>query len=229
MKLYENIVRAEFISRPNRFIAICRVDGREERCHVKNTGRCRELLVTGCMVILCPGSGVNRKTKFDLVAVYKGDMLVNMDSQAPNRVFGEYAGAGRFIGDVEIYPERKFGNSRFDFYMENGPRRIICEVKGVTLEENGVCSFPDAPTLRGQKHLRELKALAGQGYECRVVFIVQMEGMKYLRPNRENDPEFAACLEAAERGGVKITALECVVSEDSMTVRRELPVRVRDE
>ena len=226
MKLYDRVIEGEFISRPNRFIAICRIEGREETCHVKNTGRCKELLVPGCRVILNRCDGERRKTKYDLVAVYKGKMLVNIDSQAPNKVFREFADCGKFIGYARIYPEKKFGNSRFDFYMEKEARRIICEIKGVTLEENGVCSFPDAPTTRGQRHVSELTDLVGQGYDCHIVFIVQMHGMKYLVPNRDNDPIFAERLITARQAGVKITALECAVSEDSMTVCGEIPVKI---
>lgn len=224
MKLYNNVVYGRFLSRPNRFIAICDVDGREEICHVKNTGRCRELLVPDSRVVLCPCESEKRKTKFDLVAVYKNDLLVNMDSQAPNRVFREHLDRGNFIENATVCQERKFGNSRFDFYIEQGERHIICEVKGVTLESEGVCSFPDALTLRGQKHLRELSQLTAQGYECWIIFIVQMEGMKYLKPNRDNDPDFAEELERAKTAGVKIAALECAVSDDCMTVTREIPV-----
>ena len=224
MKLYEKTVRAVFLSRPNRFIALCLVNGVEERCHVKNTGRCKELLVPGCTVVLSEEDGQGRKTKYDLVAVYKGEMLVNMDSQAPNRVFGEFAASGNFIGDVSVYPECTHGRSRLDFYMEQGERKIFCEIKGVTLENGGVCAFPDAPTERGRKHLRELTALAGEGYECCAVFVVQMEGMRCLVPNEKTDPEFAVCMRTAANAGVKLLAYECAVQEQSMSILRPIPV-----
>ena len=268
---YRDIRPAVFLARPNRFIARVEVDGREETVHVKNTGRCKELLLPGCTVYLEKGANPARKTPFDLVAVEKvrpglPPLLINMDSQAPNRVFGEWmaAGLGEALGlprpDV-LRPEKTWGNSRFDFYWEESsgagedktdvsretgrkgpedetdvsretgpgrtpPRRGFVEVKGCTLEEGGLALFPDAPTLRGTKHLRELIACRAAGYEAAVCFVIQMAGMSAFSPNDRTDPEFGRALRAAAGAGVGVLAVECAVTPDSLVMTRPVPVRL---
>ena len=228
---YPNIYPGTFRARPNRFIAHVEVDGRTEVCHVKNTGRCRELLVPGCRVWLVEGDNPARKTRYDLVAVEKareeGVLLVNMDSQAPNKVFGEWAAEGNFRpGLTLLRPECKWGNSRFDYYWEQEERRGFVEIKGVTLEQDGVVRFPDAPTQRGVKHLEELIAAKEAGYEAAVCFIVQMEGMRWVEPNDATHPEFGAALRRAAAAGVEVFALECRVTPDSLEAYRPLPVKL---
>lgn len=220
---YNRTVHGTFISRPNRFIAICEVEGSQRVCHVKNTGRCRELLIPGAAVILVPSDNPARKTPFDLVAVYKGSRLINMDSQIPNRAAEEFLPA-LFPGDLQIFPERGYENSRFDFYLIHKGRECYLEVKGVTLEEDGVVRFPDAPTERGVKHIRELIAARRSGYGAYLLFVIQMEGVSELRPNEATDPAFAAALREAAGAGVEILAYDCHVTEDSMTLR--MPVKV---
>lgn len=224
---YGRIKKGRFIARPNRFIAYVDIDGETAVCHVKNTGRCRELLTESATVVLeCP-EGRERKTEYDLIAVYKGDMLINMDSQAPNKVFAEWAAESGYFGEApRIYPERRYGDSRFDFYIESGERRIFVEVKGVTLENDGVLMFPDAPTERGVKHVRELVRAIDDGYEAYIFFVAQMEECRYFTPNRETHPEFADALaEAAERG-VRVVAVTCKVGEDSLCIDREAETRI---
>jgi len=220
-----------FQARPNRFIAHVEVDGRVEVCHVKNTGRCKELLVPGCRVWLEESKNPARKTKYDLIAVEKqnpeGILLVNMDSQAPNKVFGEWAEAGYFRPELTLLrPETTWGSSRFDFYWEAGERRGFVEIKGVTLEQDGVVRFPDAPTLRGVKHLEELIAAKQAGYEAAVCFVVQMEGMKWVEPNDVTHPEFGAALRKAARAGVEVFALECKVTPDTLKADHLIPVHL---
>jgi len=212
---YKKVVEGKFISRPNRFIANVNIGGKEVVCHVKNTGRCRELLVSGATVFLEESDNPNRKTKYDLIAVLKGDVLINMDSQAPNKVFYEWA-KDYFKPDF-IKPEFTYKNSRFDCYMEKDGERIFVEVKGVTLENDGVVSFPDAPTERGIKHLLELSDATKNGYTCYVFFIVQMKGVRHFEPNRERHPEFAEALKFASENGVHIKCLDCNVTPDSLT------------
>lgn len=238
---YQNIHRAVFLSRPNRFIAQVEVGGREETVHVKNTGRCRELLAPGCTVYLEGSANPARKTKYDLVAVEKArpglpPLLINMDAQAPNQVFGAWmaAGKGAELGLPEptlLRPETTWGNSRFDFYWELSdaagnfpPRRGFVEVKGCTLEEDGLALFPDAPTERGVKHLRELIACQGAGYEAAVCFVIQMAGMGAFSPNDRTHPAFGAALREAAAAGVKVLAVECAVTADSLTMTRPVPV-----
>lgn len=214
-----------FRSRPNRFIAVVDVDGREELCHVKNTGRCKELLVPGAPVILAPAGNPQRKTRFDLVSVYKGARLINMDSQAPNKIFAEWA-ALHWTGITRMKPECAYGNSRLDFYMELGERRRFVEVKGVTLEEDGAALFPDAPTERGIKHLRELARCAGEGFETYVAFVIQMEGVAYFTPNLRTHPAFGEALREAAANGVGIVAFDCHVTPDEVTPGNPVPVRL---
>ena len=228
--VYGKILPGVFLARPNRFIAHVEVGGQTEVCHVKNTGRCRELLIPGVRVWLEESANPARKTRFDLIAVEKaresGSLLINMDAQAPNKVFGEWAAAGG-LGFVPtlLRPETVYGNSRFDFYWELGEvRRGFWEVKGVTLEENGTARFPDAPTLRGVKHLEELIAAHRAGYETGVCFIVQMEGMDHVEPNDATHPAFGEALRRAKRAGVDVLALECRVEPGRLTVRRPIPV-----
>ena len=270
---YQDIHPARFLARPNRFIAQVELDGREETVHVKNTGRCKELLLPGCTVYLEGGANPRRRTKFDLVAVEKlrpgkPPLLINMDAQAPNKVFGEWmaAGLGAGLGLPKpslLRPEKTWGNSRFDFYWEyrqgkvrstadalrasadslpcpssphkakgrlcGGPemsRRGFIEVKGCTLEEDGLALFPDAPTERGVKHLRELIACHEAGYEAAVCVVVQMEGMAAFSPNDRTHPEFGAALREAARAGVKVLAVECAVTPDSLVMTGPVPVRL---
>ncbi len=233
--VYRKILPGVFLARPNRFIAHVEVEGQVEACHVKNTGRCRELLLPGAAVWLEEGGNPARKTKYDLIAVEKvrpsGPLLINMDSQAPNRVFGEWAaGGGLGFAPTLLRPETAYGSSRFDYYWElsegGEARRGFWEVKGVTLEEGGAARFPDAPTLRGVKHLEELVLARQAGYEAGVCFIVQMEGMDYVEPNDATHPEFGAALRRAARAGVAVLALECGVEPGRLEVRGPLPVRL---
>ena len=221
---YEKVLRATFLERPNRFIAYARLEGERVVCHVKNTGRCRELLVPGAEVVLSDGrDNAKRKTPFDLIAVKKGDRLINIDSQAPNAAAAELL--RRLYPDAVIRPEKAVGDSRIDFYLENGEEKMFVEVKGVTLEENGAVFFPDAPTQRGIKHLRELTSLKEQGYTTKVLFIVQTEKVRYFAPNRKTHPQFADELIRASEAGVDILAYECRVTEGEMVAT--VPVEIR--
>ncbi len=227
LMIYKNAVKAKFLSRPNRFIAYAEHDGREVVCHVKNTGRCRELLVPGATVILGKSDNTKRKTQFDLVAVYKNDILINMDSQAPNAVFGEWVRQTDFFGEISLVrPEFKYKNSRFDFYLEAGTRKIFVEVKGVTLEENGVVMFPDAPTERGIKHLTELCQAVCDGYEAYLFFVIQMNECKYFMPNEKTHKEFAETLRLASQNGVTVKAVCCNVKEESLEISDFKEVRL---
>ena len=221
---YSKIVPARFIDRPNRFIAHVALDGRTETVHVKNTGRCRELLVPGALVYLSDaGEHTARKTRYDLVAVQKGERLVNMDSQAPNAAALEWLRAGHlFPAGTDIRPEYTYGDSRFDIAAFT-PDLALLEVKGVTLERDGVVLFPDAPTVRGAKHLRELAAFPGESY---ILFVIQMEGVKYFAPNAETDPAFAAALRAARDAGVHILACDCRVTPETMEINEPVEVRL---
>lgn len=225
---YQSVRQGRFLSRPNRFIAKVLLDGVEEVVHVKNTGRCRELLVPGATVYLALGDNPNRKTRYDLIAVEKGPLMVNMDSQATNRVFGEWAGAGQFRpGLTLLRPETVWGNSRFDFYWEDAAgRKGFVEVKGVTLEDQGHARFPDAPTLRGVKHLEELALCRAEGYEATVCFVLQMGGMKDFAPNDVTHPAFGDALRRAAAAGVEVLAMECAVTPDSLTIAAPVPVKL---
>jgi len=222
---YANIRPAVFLSRPNRFIAKVEINGQEETVHVKNTGRCRELLIPGRTVWLEEGSNPNRKTRYDLIAVDKAGLLVNMDAQAPNKVFAEWAQDGNFVpGLTLLRPETTWGKSRFDFYWEAGARKGFVEVKGCTLEDNGYCRFPDAPTERGVKHLNELASCMADGYEAAVCFVIQMEGMKSFSPNDGTHPAFGDALRAAHAAGVQVLAAECRVKPDRLEISHAIPV-----
>ena len=225
--VYENIVKGVFVARPNRFIAHVEINGETIVAHVKNTGRCKELLAPGAKVILQKAEKLERKTPYDLIAVWKGDRLINMDSQAPNKVFLEYLQSGQYIeGITLIKPEAKYGNSRFDFYLEAGERKFFVEVKGVTLEENGVVLFPDAPTERGIKHLTELAQCVREGYEAQVVFIIQMSDVRYFTPNNRTHPAFGETLTAVQQAGVKVVALDCDVAENSLNAGKTVEVKL---
>ncbi len=213
---YSNVTKGIFIERPNRFIAKVNIDGRVETVHVKNTGRCKELLIPGVEVILEISDNPARKTKYDLIAVYKDGLgLINIDSQAPNKVVYDWLMQKDF--DL-VKPEYTYGNSRFDFYMEKGSDRYLTEVKGCTLEIDGVGYFPDAPTLRGVKHLRELTEAARAGYRCSVAFVIQMPGISEVRANVDTHPEFGVALEEARSAGVEILMLQCNITEDSLEI-----------
>ncbi|MBQ4527793.1 MAG: DNA/RNA nuclease SfsA [Clostridia bacterium] len=211
--IYENIREGIFLSRPNRFIAHVEVDGKEEICHVKNTGRCKEILKEGTRVILQEFDSPKRKTKFDLISAYKGSELINIDSQAPNKLFAEWAKKTVFFGkDAVFKAEKKYGNSRFDFYIESEAGKKFVEVKGVTLENDGVAAFPDAPTDRGVKHINELCKAIDNGFEAYVFFVIQMKNINKFIPNCKTHPEFGDALKTAEKKGVKIFAVDCIVS-----------------
>lgn len=223
---YAHIVPARFLARPNRFIAQVELAGREVTVHVKNTGRCRELLVPGATVYLEKAENPQRKTPYDLVAVDKGGLLINMDAQAPNRVFGEWAAAGGLSGLTLLRPETVWGSSRFDFYYETAQAKGFVEVKGVTLEIDGGAYFPDAPTQRGVKHLQELKAARQQGYRAAVCFVIQMKGVDSFSPNDVTHPEFGQALRDAAQAGVEVWAYDCAVTPGSLRLDAPVPVRL---
>ena len=238
---YENIHKGIFRSRPNRFIAEVEIDGKIEICHVKNTGRCKELLVTGAAVFVNKADNPNRSTKYDMIAVEKiaGDSegnakarinshrLINMDSYAPNITFGEYIRQGNFIEDITLVKsEAKYGASRFDFYVETAAAKAFIEVKGVTLEEKGIAMFPDAPTERGVKHLNELAACISAGYNAYVVFIIQMEGIFHFAPNYKTHAAFGETLSKVMDMGVRALAFDCKVTPGSMVINKQIPIRL---
>lgn len=213
---YNNITRAKFINRPNRFIAEVDIDGHKETVHVKNTGRCKELLIPGCEVWLTAPGTPERKTKYDLVAVRKRTgVLFNIDSQAPNKVVKEWLSEQDY--DVVI-PEYKYGNSRIDFYMEKGEENYLMEVKGCTLEFDGIGYFPDAPTERGVKHIRELIKAKKEGYKASLAFVIQMDGVTEVRPHIETDPEFGKAFEDAKKAGVEVHFLTCHVEPEELRI-----------
>lgn len=221
---YDNICSGRFLNRPNRFVAQVELGGVTETVHVKNTGRCRELLVPGATVYCQRSSNPQRKTKYDLITVEKNGRLINMDSQAPNIAAYEWLRFGGLGKLEQLRPETVHGDSRFDFSFIKEGRRCFLEVKGVTLEDNNVCAFPDAPTERGAKHLRGLVRAAQEGFGAYVLFVIQMEGAVSLHPNEKTDPNFAAALRDAARSGVQILAMDCRVTPDSMTLRLPVPV-----
>ncbi len=221
---YDNICLGRFLNRPNRFVAQVELGGVTETVHVKNTGRCRELLIPGAAVYCQRSSNPLRKTKYDLITVEKNGRLINMDSQAPNIAAFEWLRAGG-LGELEqLRPETVHGDSRFDFSFMKDGRLCFLEVKGVTLEDNNVCAFPDAPTQRGAKHLRGLTRAAQEGFGAYVLFVIQMEGAVSLHPNEKTDPGFAAALRDASRFGVRILAMDCRITPGSMTLRLPVPV-----
>lgn len=223
---YENIYEGIFLSRPNRFIAMVEINGVEEVCHVKNTGRCKELLIPGVKVYLERCKNPNRKTKYDLIGVDKKGVCINMDSQAPNKVALEWL---KKQGWDYIKPEYKYGKSRIDFYMEKdtpkGKQKALMEVKGVTLEENGIARFPDAPTERGIKHIEELIKATEQYFQTYILFVIQLKGICHFEPNDATHPAFGEALRKAKMAGVKLLAYDCLVTQDSLEI--DCPVEIQ--
>ncbi len=228
--IYDNITQGIFLKRPNRFIAYVKIDGVKETVHVKNTGRCRELLIPGATVYLEKSANPERKTAYDLIAVQKGERLINMDSQIPNKVVEEWLYKKQLFHDlVLVRPETKYGSSRFDFYIETASEKIFMEVKGVTLEENGVVRFPDAPSERAVKHVEELIQACKEGYKAYILFVIQMKGVKYFTPNVDTHPEFAQALQKAVKAGVNILAYDCRVTPESIELAESVEVRLNSE
>lgn len=229
---YKNIVKGIFIERSNRFIAYAEIDGKMEKAHVKNTGRCKELLLPGASVYLEVADNPQRKTKYDLIAVEKfregkEPLLINMDSQAPNNAAEEWLKKGNlFSENAVVKREVRYGKSRFDFYIEDGERKAFLEVKGVTLEENGLALFPDAPTERGVKHIKELMACMDEGYEAYILFVIQMKEMHAFSPNDKTHPDFGRALREAADGGVKVLAVDCKTETDYMEVDDYIEVKL---
>ncbi len=224
MMKYNNITEGKFLSRPNRFVAYAEVNGIPEKCHVKNTGRCRELLTEGCTVWLERSDSPSRSTRYDLVAVRKGERIINMDSFAPNLAAGEFL--PELFPEGSIRPEYTFGNSRFDFFISSGDEKILLEVKGVTLEKDGIAMFPDAPTERGIKHLNGLIQAVSEGYKAYILFVIQMNGVKYFTPNYETHSLFGETLKKASESGVNILAYDCIVAPDSMVINEKTEIRL---
>ena len=230
---YDRVVEGRFLSRPNRFIALVEIDGRQETVHVKNTGRCRELLLPDVKVWLSDSGNPNRKTRYDLIAVEKArengeTVLINIDSQIPNDVAGEWLPKSKlFSENAKVRREVTFGASRFDFYIEDGERKCFLEVKGVTLEREGVALFPDAPTERGVKHLGELAECVEQGYEAYLLFVIQMKGVCELRPNDETHKAFGDALRQAESRGVRLLAMDCIVAPDSLKIDKPIEIKIK--
>lgn len=221
---YGYVADAVFLQRPNRFIAQVLLHGQEETVHVKNTGRCKELLVPGAKVYLEKGKNPARKTAWDLIAVEKGDRLINMDSQLPNKVAEEWLAQGGFGHFSQLFREQTWGASRLDFCLKDSHRTKYVEVKGVTLEEGGKVYFPDAPTARGVKHLEELTRIRREGMEAAVLFVVQMKGVSSFSPNDATDPAFGKALRQAAAAGVEVAALDCLVWPDEVTPGQRVPV-----
>ena len=222
---YQKIVEGKFIKRLNRFVAVCLIDGKEVQCHVKNTGRCGEILVEGAQCFLEEAYNPARKYKYSLVVVRKGERLINIDSQAPNKAVGEFLSKRSLFPDIEnLKAEKTFGNSRFDFYFEHGDKKAYLEVKGVTLEKDGAVYFPDAPTERGTKHLNELCECVHKGMEAYALFVVQLKDVSHFSPNDVTDPDFAAALKHASDCGVKVLCYDCNVTENEMNIADPVPV-----
>lgn len=227
---YDNIISGTFLRRPKRFLAIVLIGGQEEEVHVKNTGRCKELLRPGVRVYLQQHDDPKRKTKYSLIGVRKENLLINMDSQAPNKAVGEWLRQGGIYPYIEeIKAEKKYGNSRFDFFIRGGnhmeeTRDAFVEVKGVTLEEDGTAWFPDAPTERGVKHMEELISCMEEGYEAYIIFVIQMKGVHCFRPNDRTHRAFGDTLRKAAGAGVHVLAVDCLISEDTMEIDEEVPV-----
>ena len=222
---YENIVEGRFLSRPNRFIARVLINGREQTVHVKNTGRCRELLTENARVYLEKSQNPHRKTAYDLVCVEKNGRLINMDSFAPNIAVGEFIRGGKLFSDLDfLKSEYTFENSRFDFYGSHGGKKFFAEVKGVTLEENGVVRFPDAPTTRGVKHLLELETAVKSGFESYVIFVVQMKDVLHFEPNYKTHKEFGETLKRVQEKGVRVLCFDCEITPESMDLREKVDI-----
>lgn len=227
---YQNIKEGIFKKRPNRFLAHVEVEKKEEICHVKNTGRCKELLIEGVTVYVEHHNNPKRKTNYSLIGVKKGDQIVNMDSQAPNKVVMEWLKAGGLYENPSVIkPEKTYGDSRFDFYVEAEEHRCFIEVKGVTLEEEGIARFPDAPTERGIKHIKELGRCMQDGYEAYLIFVIQMKGIVQFEPNNGTQKEFGKALIEAQKKGVHILAYDCIVTEDSLILDKEIPVQLKEK
>jgi len=225
---YKNIKPAKFISRPNRFIANIEIEGRTDICHVKNTGRLKELLIPDAGVFVQESFNNNRRTKYDLISVYKGNRLVNIDSQVPNKIFYEWISDNNLFGDiVVIKPEYTYKDSRFDFYVKTVTGKIFVEVKGVTLEEDGIAMFPDAPTERGIKHIERLCQCVKEGYEAYIIFIIQMKDVLYFTPNINTHKAFGDALKNAKNNGVKILAIDCLVGKNSIRARSIVDVKLQ--
>ncbi len=225
---YQQITQGRFIERPNRFIAMAQINGKVEKCHVKNTGRCRELLIPGAEIWLEKSSNPNRKTAYDLVAVRKQGKIINMDSQAPNQAVREWLEQRSDLTCIK--PEYKYGDSRIDFYGEagrNGERKFLMEVKGVTLEEDGVARFPDAPTERGIKHMLELEKAVREGYEAWILFVIQMKGIRWFEPNDRTHPQFGETLRRVRQAGVGVLAYDCLVTNDEITLDQPVEIRLQ--
>lgn len=224
---YENTKRAVFLDRPNRFIAHVDLNGQTETVHVKNTGRCKELLIPGTEVILEESVNPARKTKYDLICVNKSGRWINMDSQVPNKAAAEWIRAGRlFPEEVTLKTEKVYGNSRFDIYVESPCRKAFIEVKGVTLEENDIARFPDAPTQRGVKHVEELIRCQEDGYEAYLLFVIQMKGIREFEPNWSTHPQFGEVLQKAQNAGVHLLAYDCLIREDYIKIQDPVPIRL---
>ena len=223
---YHSVVAGRFLQRPNRFIAHVEIDGTTEICHVKNTGRCKELLTPGAQVFCEVSPNPNRKTKYDLIAVQKGARLINMDSQAPNKAAEEWLLSGGLGPVTQLRAEVTLGDSRFDFSFILNDRPCFLEVKGVTLENDGICAFPDAPTQRGAKHLNGLSEAASSGYGAYVLFVIQMSDVQFLHPNDITDPVFGQALRNAAAAGVQVMAVDCHVTADSMVIKDTVPVKL---
>lgn len=223
---YENIRPAIFRDRPNRFIAHVEIDGQPETVHVKNTGRCRELLVPGAEIFCQHFDSAARKTQYDLICVRKGPYLINMDSQAPNAAVKEWLLSGGLGPITDLRPETVHGDSRFDFSFQKDGKPCFLEVKGVTLEEQGICAFPDAPTQRGAKHLRGLQRAAQEGFGAYVLFVIQMKPVRFLHPNDATDPDFGSALRQAAAAGVRVLAVDCFVSPAEMRIADFVEVRL---
>lgn len=222
---YNKIKHGIFKSRPNRFIAHVDIDGVVETCHVKNTGRCRELLLPGVNVYLEESNNPLRKTKYSLIAVEKGERLINMDSMAPNTVVYEWIKEGGLFHNItQLKKEKTYKNSRFDLYVEADNKKIFIEVKGVTLEEEGIAKFPDAPTQRGIKHIYELIECREEGYEAYIIFVIQMKDIAHFEPNDRTHPEFKKALQDASNAGVNIIAMDCKVEKDTLTIKDRVTV-----
>ena len=223
---YKNIVKGKFLERPNRFNARVEIDGVTETVHVKNTGRCKELLVRGSTVYLEKSDNPLRKTRYDLISVVKnGNLLINMDSQVPNDCVEEWIKSSGIVStNATVCREVKYKNSRFDFYIEDGERKIFLEVKGCTLEENGTALFPDAPTERGVKHINELIDCISEGYEAYILMVIQMKSVKVFKPNDRTHKEFGDALRQAQNSGVKILAYDCTVTSESIEIDKEIKV-----
>lgn len=224
---YENTKRAVFLDSPNRFIAHVDLNGQTETVHVKNTGRCKELLIPGTEVILEESVNPARKTKYDLICVNKSGRWINMDSQVPNKAAAEWIRAGRlFPEEVTLKTEKVYGNSRFDIYVESPCRKAFIEVKGVTLEENDIARFPDAPTQRGVKHVEELIRCQEDGYEAYLLFVIQMKGIREFEPNWSTHPQFGEVLQKAQNAGVHLLAYDCLIREDYIEIQDPVPIRL---